>query len=148
MKNIPCVITTYDADGVIQHVANTITYWGAKRLVRRMTRVRPDRVYTINEVWNSPMLRSTESRHKDVEAAQEVARYIEWDRRMAEKIHSVSYASKLCRSKHKQHEDSMPITCQMFHKHAGDHEATIAVAVGVYRTIRWSDKEELKVNES
>lgn len=63
MKNIPCVITTYDADGCRTLIATTMTYWGAKRLARKLTKMKPERVFSINEVWNSPMLLSVSRRN-------------------------------------------------------------------------------------
>ena len=62
LRPIPCVITARDADGCTTLVATTHTYWGAKRLVKLLVEYTPARTYAINEVWNSPMLRSVTER--------------------------------------------------------------------------------------
>lgn len=61
-RMIPCVITSYDADGCLVQLATTHSYWGAKRFVKLMVRFAPHRSYYIAEAWNNPMLRRVNDR--------------------------------------------------------------------------------------
>lgn len=70
-NNIPCVVYivelhTPETQGYIKDpsewrkqivVANTMTYWGAKRLKAKIEEVRPELSVGILEVWHHPDLR-------------------------------------------------------------------------------------------
>ena len=41
-------------------IGNTTSYWGAKRLVKKIKKIRPDLTFEIHEAWNHPHLNPKE----------------------------------------------------------------------------------------
>ena len=61
---IPCTVYILESDALghtFRHpVFSTRTYWGAKRIEKRIKKVKPQVVVSIHEVWNIPQPGQTE----------------------------------------------------------------------------------------